>query len=94
ACPTPMLTWIIAEALNFFLAFLFWMMLGRIALAIISGGKRTFFTGLFEKATAPAWVVVRWITPRSVPDVHIAFLSLPLLLALRILLAPLLQGSG
>ena len=85
---------LIAEALNFFLAFLFWMMLGRIALVLLSGGKRTFFTGLFEKATAPAWVPVRRITPKFVPDGHIAILSLPLLLALRIMLAPLLQGSG
>lgn len=86
--------WIVAEILNYFLAFLFWMMLGRIALGLLSGGKRTFFTGLFEKATAPAWVPVRRITPKFVPDVHIAILSLPLLVALRLALVPLLQGAG
>lgn len=79
---------LIFEIVNYVLAFFLWMMLGRIALALISGGRRTFFTGVFEKATAPAYYVVRRITPSSVPDVHIPMLSLPLLLALRILLAP------
>jgi hypothetical protein len=81
------------ELVNYVLAFFFWMLLGRIALAIVSGGRRTFFTGVFEKATAPAVYVVRRITPASVPDVHIPILALPLLLALRILLAPLAQPA-
>jgi hypothetical protein len=77
------------ELLNYILAFFLWMILGRLALAILSGGRRTFMTGVFEKATAPPIYLVRRITPSSVPDVHIPILTLPLLLALRILLAPL-----
>jgi uncharacterized protein YggT (Ycf19 family) len=80
---------LIFEIANYCLAFFFWMILGRLALALISGGRRTFFTGVFEKATAPPIYVVRKITPASVPDVHIPILSLPLLFALRLLLAPL-----
>jgi hypothetical protein len=81
------------EVVNYILAFFLWMLVGRIALAILSGGRRTFFTELFEKATAPPVFVVRRITPASVPDVHIPILALPLLLALRILLAPLAQAG-
>ena len=81
------------EVVNYLLAFFFWMILGRLALGIISGGRRTLFTGVFEKATAPAVYVVRKFTPASVSDVHIPILSLPLLFALRILLAPLGQPT-
>ena len=79
----------VATLLLYTLDFFFWMMLGRIALAVISGGRRTFFTDLFRTATAPAFFVVRKITPASVSDFHIPILSLPLLLTLRILVASL-----
>ena len=81
-----MLTFL-ATVLLYTIDFFLWMMLGRIALAVISGGRQTFFTDLFRKATAPAFFVVRKITPASVSDFHIPLLSLPLLLALRILVA-------
>jgi hypothetical protein len=68
--------------------FFFWMMLGRLVLALLSGGKTTFFTELFRRGTLPVTWLVRRITPAFVPDFHIPLLSLPLLLALRILLAP------
>ena len=87
------MTPILFEILNYILAFFLWMLVGRIALAILSGGRKTFFTGVFEKATAPAIYVVRRITPAFVPDVHIPILALPLLLALRILITPLAQGA-
>ena len=81
------------ELVNYILAFFLWMLVGRIALTILSGGRRTFFTELFEKATAPPVFVVRRITPAFVPDVHIPILALPLLLALRILMAPFAQAG-
>ena len=77
----------VATVLLYTVDFFLWMMLGRIALAVLSGGRRTFFTDLFRTATAPAFYVVRKITPASVSDFHIPILSLPLLLTLRILLA-------
>jgi hypothetical protein len=84
---------ILFEIFNFILAFFLWMLVGRIALAVLSGGRRTFFTELFEKATAPPVFVVRRMTPASVPDFHIPILSVPLLLAIRILLAPFAQAG-
>ncbi len=78
---------LVATLLLYTIDFFFWMMLGRLALAVISGGRRTFFTDLFRKATAPAFYLVRRITPASVSDFHIPILSLPLLLTLRILVA-------
>ena len=85
---------LLAEVVNFTLAFFFWMMLGRLVLTVLSGGRTTFFTELFRRATYPVFFVVRRITPAFVPDPHIPVLSLPLLLALRILLAPLLREGG
>ena len=85
---------LLAEVVNFTLAFFFWMMLGRIVLGVLSGGRTTFFTELFLRGTYPVFFVVRRITPAFVPDPHIPVLSLPLLLALRILLAPLLREGG
>ena len=84
---------IVVEIVNFILAFFLWMLIGRIALSLLSGGRRTFFTELFEKATAPPVYLVRRITPAFVPDVHIPILAIPLLLALRIFLAPLGQSG-
>lgn len=80
---------IVAQVAYVTVEFFFWMMLGRLALGLLSGGRTTFFTELFRRATYPVIVVVRRITPAFVPDPHIPILSLPLLFALRILLAPL-----
>ena len=80
----PLLAWLAYVTVEFF----FWMMLGRLVLAVLSGGRTTFFTELFRRATYPVIFIVRRMTPRFVPDAHIPILSLPLLLALRILLAP------
>jgi hypothetical protein len=84
---------ILFEIVNYVLAFFLWMLVGRIALAVLSGGRETFFTGVFKKATAPPIYLVRRITPAFVPDMHIPVLALPLLLALRILLAPFAQSG-
>ena len=84
---------LVAELLNVTLSFFFWMMIGRLALGLLAGGRDNFFTALFRRATHPAFVVVRTITPSFVPDPHIPVLSLPLLLALRIMLLPLLQSG-
>jgi hypothetical protein len=82
---------ILAEIVNFTLSFFMWMLIGRLALGLISGGRETFFTTLFRNATLPVTATVRRITPRSVGDGHIPILSLPLLLALRILLTDFLK---
>jgi hypothetical protein len=79
---------LLAELAYITVEFFFWMMLGRLVLGLLSAGRTTFFTELFRRATYPVVLVVRKITPGFVPDPHIPLLSLPLLLALRILLAP------
>jgi hypothetical protein len=68
--------------------FFLWFMIGRVVLRILSGGRRTFFTDLFERATFPVFWLVRKLTPAAVGDEHIPILSIPLLLALVILLRP------
>jgi hypothetical protein len=85
---------LLLQLANFTLSFFFWMMIGRLVLGLLSAGKTTFFTELFRRATYPVFWVVRRITPAFVPDGHIPILSLPLLLTLRILLAPLLNPLG
>ena len=83
---------LLGYALYVLVEFLLFFMLGRVVLTLLTGGRRTFFSDLMAKATFPAFWVVRRITPRSVGDGHIPILSLPLLLALRILLQPLARG--
>ena len=74
--------------LRYTIDFFLWFMVGRVVLGFLSGRKRTFFTELFRKATFPAFWLVRRLTPASVGDEHIPILSIPLLLALAILLRP------
>lgn len=80
---------VIQIALSYSLQFFLWFMIGRIVLAIISGGRRTFFSDLFRLATFPPEWVVRRLTPSFVGDAHIPLLSIPVLWALYILVRPL-----
>lgn len=79
---------LLAYAVYVLAEFLLFFMIGRIVLAFLTGGRKTFFSDLLAKATFPVFWLVRRITPSFVPDIHIPLLSVPLLLALRILLAP------
>jgi hypothetical protein len=79
-----------AEVLNYTLAFLFWMILGRLTLGLLTGGRGSFVHGLFARATDPWYWLVRRITPGSISDRHIPFLGLLLIVNLRLLLLPLL----
>jgi hypothetical protein len=74
--------------------FFLWFMIGRVVLGLLSGSKRTFFTELFRKATFPVFWVVRKVTPAAVGDQHIPILSIPLLVALAILLRPAPSVGG
>jgi hypothetical protein len=79
---------IVLLVIRYTLDFFLWFMIGRVVLRLLSGGKQTFFTELFRRATFPVYWLVRKITPASVGDEHIPILSIPLLLALVILLRP------
>lgn len=74
---------------SYTLQFFLWFMIGRVVLAVITGGRRTFITDLFRLATFPPEWVVRRLTPSFVGDGHIPLLSIPLLWALYILVRPL-----
>ena len=58
--------------------------------ALLTGGRRTFVSELFRRATDPWYWLVRKITPGSISDRHIPFLGLLLIVNLRLLLLPLL----
>ena len=85
---------IVAHLLNVALALLFWLIVGRAILGVLSGGRSNFFSDLFKRSTDPLFALVRRITPRFIPDGSIPALSLFLLLALRFALLPwLLSGA-
>jgi uncharacterized protein YggT (Ycf19 family) len=82
---------LVAQLVNFLLALVFWMILGRILLTAITGGREGFFMGVFRKATDPVYAVVRRVTGGRLGDVAVALVALVLVIALRIALLPLLR---
>jgi uncharacterized protein YggT (Ycf19 family) len=85
---------IVYLVLRYTIEFFLWFMIGRVVLSVLSGGKTTFFTELFRKATFPVFWLVRRITPSSVGDQHIPILSVPLLIAIYIILRPAPPAGG
>ena len=84
----------VVQLLNFALSVLFWLILGRYVLDLLVGDRRNFFTDLFRRGTDPVFAVVRRITPAFVGSRHIPWISLLLLVLLRLLLLPLLRLEG
>jgi uncharacterized protein YggT (Ycf19 family) len=82
---------LLAQLLNFALSLIFWMILGRLLLTAITGGREGFFMGVFRKATDPVYTVVRRLTGGRLGEVGIALVALFLVTALRIVLLPLLR---
>ncbi len=82
---------LIAQLINFALALVFWMILGRILLTAITGGHEGFFMGVFRKATDPAYALVRRVTGERVGELGVAVIALLLVVVLRISLLPLLR---
>lgn len=82
---------LIAQLVNFALALVFWMILGRILLTLIIGSQPNFFMGVFHKATDPVYGLVRRATGGRVGEGVVALVSLVLVIALRIALVPLLR---
>jgi uncharacterized protein YggT (Ycf19 family) len=83
---------IVAELLNYTLALFFWLILGRIALTLLTHGREGFFMGVFVKGTEPVFAVVRRLTGNRVGERGVALLSLLLLAVLRYALVPVLRG--
>lgn len=82
---------ILAHLVNTALALLFWLIIGRAALNLLSRDRQNFFTGLFEKGTEPAYALVRRATLGSVSDRAVTLLTLALTILLRLALLPVLQ---
>jgi uncharacterized membrane protein len=75
----------ILQAVNYTLSFLMWMVLGRIVLALILGGKENFMTGIFAKITDPLYRLVLKIMP-FVKERAVPWVTILLIIILRLLL--------
>ncbi|MDA8187199.1 MAG: YggT family protein [Dehalococcoidales bacterium] len=82
---------IVAQLVNYTLSFLFWVLIGRLILALLIGERRNFVMDLMRRATDPVLYLVRRLLPTCVADRYIPWLSLPLLMALRLTLLPLFR---
>jgi YggT family protein len=83
----------IIQLLNYTLSFFMWMIVGRAILKLISGGRATFLTGLFEKVTDPVFRVTGRIIPFA-KEGWIPFLSIVLIIILRLLLIIIFSPAG
>ena len=81
----------VAQLVNFALSLFLWLIVGRFVLELLVGGRRNFFTDLFRRGTDPVFSLVRRVTPRSVSDRYIPWVSVVLLVALRLMLYPMLR---
>ncbi|MGH8905855.1 MAG: YggT family protein [Egibacteraceae bacterium] len=84
---------ILAHLLNTALALLFWLIIGRAALNLLSRSRQNFFTGLFEKGTEPVYELVRRATRHRASDRSVVLLTLALTVLLRLALLPALRNA-
>jgi uncharacterized protein YggT (Ycf19 family) len=85
---------LLAELVNFALALLFWLIIGRWVLRLLVGQRENFFTELFRRGTDPAFRLVRRLLPSLVPDRYIPLWTLLLVALARLALLPLLLLDG
>lgn len=88
--PLPAMT-ALAQLLNFALSLVFWMILGRVMLTLITGGRDNFFLGVMRKGTDPVYAVVRALTGGRLGEGVVTALALVLVIVLRIALLPLMR---
>ncbi len=81
---------ILAEALNWLLAFLMWTIIGQLALELVTGGQRTIISEAFRRVTGPLFWLIRQVTPRFIADRFIPILALVLVIILRLAVGLLL----
>lgn len=86
---------------NFLLATLMYLMLGRLVLRLLLGSQESgIVQRAFARGTAPVVVAVRLVTPRRVPDTLLLLFAAAWLVVLRVMLvvglsrAGLLAGAG
>jgi len=82
---------LVAQLINFALAFVFWATLGRILLGLITGGRENFFSGVLRRATDPAYALVGRVVPSGWVPLAVLLLTSPI--GLRLLLIPWLRAE-
>jgi uncharacterized membrane protein len=83
----------IIQFINYTLSFFMWMIVGRGVLALISGGRTTFLSGLFAKITDPVYRITKKVLPFA-KESWIPFLAIVLIIILRLLLIILFSPAG
>jgi YggT family protein len=53
----------IIQFINYTLSFFMWMILGRVILTLMLGGRQNVVTGIFAKITDPVYRITRKILP-------------------------------
>ena len=80
---------------NFLLATLMYLMLGRLVLRLLLGSRESgIVQNAFARGTDPVVVAVRLVTPRRVPDTLLLLFAAVWLIVLRVALAVSLSKAG
>jgi len=62
---------LVLQSLNFVLALLMWLIIGRAALGLLTGGRESAVQTLFDRATLPLFALTRralpFLSPRLAP---------------------------
>ena len=83
----------LVQFLNYTLALAMWMILGRAALGVLTGGKPTPLQALFDRFTAPLFGLVRRLLP-FVGEKWAPMAAFALLALLRVALIVLTHPAG
>lgn len=83
----------LVQFLNYTLALAMWMILGRAALGVLTGGRPTPLQTLFDRFTAPAFGLVRRLLP-FVGEKAAPLAAFALLVLLRVALILLTHPAG
>jgi uncharacterized protein YggT (Ycf19 family) len=76
---------IIIQLINYTLSFVMWMILGRIILSLMLGGRQNFATALFSKITDPAYRLTQRILPFAKGG-WVPFFTIVLIIIIRLAL--------
>ncbi len=80
----------IAQAINFVLYVIMWLLIGRFVLVLLFGRRPNPIVDLMRRLTDPLLRLVRRLAPSFVADRYIPVLTLLLLVLLRFMLLPFL----
>ncbi|MCL5421361.1 MAG: YggT family protein [Nitrospirae bacterium] len=81
---------VIIQLINYTLSFVMWMILGRIILSLILGGRQNFVTALFAKITDPAYRITQRILPFAKGG-WVPFFTIVLIIIIRLAIIIIFQ---